>query len=437
MELAQDREPVEHETLLSLAVALSAGFVIGLERERTAGTEEDRSQFAGGARTHPLVAASGALSVIVAREVGAFAFAGTLAILSVLLGAGYVRDLVRGGRRGITSEMAFVVSFLLGALAASSEAVHPVGERFLLVAATAVIATLVLSAKPVLHPFAQRISQADIVAALELAVVAVVVLPLLPNEDLGPLHALNPFKIGLIVVLIAAVDFVGYAATRFMGPERGLPFTGLVGGIASSTAVTLSMASRARQDPPLARGCLVATVLAGGVMYVRVIVLVAVVAPTLLSALAPPLAVAAAVTLAASAWLQRHGRGAGSGPHMNLSNPFQLSSAVKFGLMLTAVLVASRAATRQFGAGGAYLSALVAGVADVDAITLSMGDLSRHGLAGTVAALAILLAVASNTVTKCVMAASVAGWRFGGRIGALFAASLVAGAITASLTMRG
>jgi uncharacterized membrane protein (DUF4010 family) len=426
---------VKHETLLSIAVALAAGFVVGLERERTADAEGYRSQFAGGARTHPLVAASGALSVIVAREVGAVAVAGALATLSVMLCAGYVRDLVGGDHRGITSELAFVVSFLLGALAASSEILQPAGERFLVVSATAVVVTVVLSAKPLLHPLAQRLSQADVFAALKLAVIAVIVLPLLPNADMGPLRALNPFKIGLIVVLIAGVDFLGYIAVRFIGPERGLPLTGLVGGLASSTAVTLSMATRAREEPLVSRDCLVATVLAGGVMFVRLIALVAVAAPALLGAVALPLAVSAAASLAASALLWRRGHAGARGRHVRLSSPFRLSSALKFGVLLTAVFVASKVATHYLGAGGAYIAALVAGMADVDAITLSMGDLARGGLAVKVAAVAILLAAASNTITKAGIAVSAGGWRFGGRVGALFSGTLAAGAIAAILTL--
>src|SRR5919197_4455603 len=310
---------VEHETLLSLAVAAAAGFLVGLERERTGGAEGDRAQFAGGARTHPLVALSGALSVIVSRDVGAVAAAGGFAALLVLLAAGYVHDLARGGQRGITSEVAFVVSFLLGALAASSSALHA-GERFLAVAATAVVATMLPSAKTLLHPFAQRLSHADLVAALKLLVVAVIVLPLLPRRDMGPLHALNPFKIGLIVLLIAAVDFVGYATMRLLGPQRGLAFTGLVGGLASSTAVMLSMASRAKGTPALRRGSVVATVLAGGIMFLRAAALVAVAAPALLGAVAPALGAAAGATLVVSAVLHARARKDAAGQRVDLSN---------------------------------------------------------------------------------------------------------------------
>jgi len=387
---------VPHEELLSLAVALAAGFLVGLERER-AGATPDRSQFAGGARTHPLVAASGALSVIVAREAGAAVTVGALAALIVLLAAGFIWDLARGGARGITSEVAFVVSFLLGALAASRDALRPAGERYLAVAATAIVATVLLSAKPLLHPLVQRLTQTDLVATLKLLVIAVVVLPLLPHEKMGPLRALDPFQIGLIVVLLGAVDFVGYAAVRLLGAERGLALTGLVGGLASSTAVTLSMAARARSEPALWRGCLVATVLAGGIMFARVAVLLAVTAPMLLGLAAAPLGAAAGTMLAVAALLHVWKKQPGGNATVELSNPLQLSSVLKFGVLLSVVFLASKAAVQFLGTAGTYVAALLAGLGDVDAITLSMAELARGGLARPVAAAAVLLAAASIT----------------------------------------
>lgn len=403
-----------YEPFLSVGVAAAAGLLIGLERERQgAGGDAPGSGFAGGARTHPLVAIAGALAALLTRQVGGVAMATAFAGVLALVALGYWRDLQTRDERGITSEVAFLVTFLLGALAASPQAISPMAQRFVAVAAAAVVVTLLLSAKPLLRPFARGLSQGDLIAGLKFLVVAVVVLPLLPNAPLGPMGALNPFKIGLFVVLVAGVDFSGYAAIRLLGADRGLGVTGLLGGLASSTAVTVAMSGRARSDPAASRGCLLAVLLAGSVMFVRIVALVAIAAPALTRFVAVPIGTMAAAAWAVSVAVYLHGKRQRTPQRIELANPFELSSALKFGVVFVLILLASKFASAHLGTGGTYAAALIAGLADVDAITLSMANLAGEAVAPEVAALSIVLAAASNTAVKAGLAVATGGWQFG------------------------
>src|SRR5512145_3460347 len=223
------------EPFLSLGLATAAGLLIGLERERSAPKDPDEESFLGGARTHPLFALVGGVSALAARQVGAWAVVLPLAGLIALLVANYWGDVVGKRSRGITSEAAFLLSFMLGALSLTEGVIEPLTRKVFVVAAVAVVATALLSSKPMIHPLAQRISSTDLAGTLKFLVVAVIVVPLLPDEPFGPLQILNPHDVGIFVVLVSAISFVGYVGIRLLGPERGLGLTGIVGGIVSST----------------------------------------------------------------------------------------------------------------------------------------------------------------------------------------------------------
>ena len=227
---------------------------------------------------------------------------------------------------------------------------------------------------------AEKARKDDVYATLKFLIVAVVVLPLLPNQTFGPLDVLNPFKVGLMVVLIAGIDFVGYVAVRVLGPGRGLGLTGIVGGLASSTAVTLSVSGRAKEEPALAPSCALAAITASTIMVPRVLLEVAVVHRPLVQDLAKPLA---AMTLGGvvAVWIfYRRSRSAtGRSADLKLQNPFELTSALKWGLVFVVVLFAAKLLQSLFGESGVYLAGLVAGASDVDAITLSMASLTKSG----------------------------------------------------------
>lgn len=403
-----------YEPFLSLGLAASAGLLIGLERERSAPTDPNEESFIGGARTHPLVALVGGVSVLTARQIGAWALVLPLGGLIALIVANYWGDVVGKRSRGITSESAFLLSFMLGALSLTEGVIEPLSRKVFVVAAVAVVATALLSSKPTIHPLAQRISSTDLAGTLKFLVVAVIVVPLLPDENMGPLQVLNPHDIGLFVVLISGISFVGYAGIRLLGPERGLGLTGVVGGLVSSTAVTLSLAGRARKHEELGESASLAVILASTIMFVRVIVIVAVVNPSLVRLVAPPMLAASVAGIGFSLllWLRsrRIRRPAGA---IDFANPFELARALGFALLFAVVLVGTKAAALFLGDAGIYAAGVIAGSTDVDAITLSMAGLAGGAVDASVAATAIFLGAGSNTLVKGVLAAVLGGWRFG------------------------
>lgn len=415
------------EAYLSLGVALGVGFLLGLQREQS--NQADPRQSLGGVRTYPLVALAGALCTLLARQAGAWIVGvGFIAIL-IPVGLAYADDLKRGNDRGITSEMAMLVTYLLGAFATATGLGIALGTRLLLVGSVGVVVMALLSLKGPLHTLARRVSSEDIYATLKFGAIGIILLPLLPNRTYGPLSVLNPFHIGTMIVLIAGIGFVGYIAVRVLGPGKGLGVTGLVGGLVSSTAVTLSFSARAKSEPHVAGACAVGVLLACSIMPIRVILEVAVVHPALVRSLTIPLAAMSAAGLIAAGVLFFRVRGEPTHSEpVPLKNPFELTSAVKFGLIFAVVLFVSKAATVYWSGVGIYLAGLLAGTTDVDAITLSMAKLSREGLAAEKAVTTILIAAASNTIVKGGMALVLGGGAFGRKVALGFVAMILAGA---------
>ncbi len=423
-----------YEPFASLGLAASAGLLIGLERERSKPSDESRLSFLGGARTHPLLALVGGAAMLSARELGVIAVVVPFGALVVLLALNYAGDVWRDAPRGITSEAAFLLSFLLGVLALTRGVLDPT-QKIFAVASIAVVATFLLSAKPMLHPLARRISTEDVAGTLKFLIVAVVVLPLLPDRIYGPLEVLNPFQIGVLMVLISGLSFAGYAAIRLFGARRGLGLTGIMGGLVSSTAVTLSMARRARERPEIAESAALAVMLASTVMFVRVFILVALVNPGLRGEVSYPMGAAALAGAVVCIALWLRSGSARPGQEIAFSNPFDLTAALGFALLFGVILLGSKAASTYLGTAGTYAAGVVAGSGDVDAITLSMAKLASNGgaLSHRVAATTIFLGTASNTVVKGIMATVAGGWNFGRRVLAAQLAVLAAGTVGAAI----
>jgi uncharacterized membrane protein (DUF4010 family) len=409
------------EAFQRVLVALLIGFLIGLDRER-AEVRKKRRVFAG-VRTFPLIALIGAMSVLLMDATGPLlAVASFLAVGAVTL-VSYVRSSAAGAP-GATTEIASIATFLLGALAGTGE--------LLLSAALGIGVAVLLVAKPRLEGFSRALTEEEIAAALELAVISCIVLPLLPNRGYGPWDVWNPFDIWLVVVLVSAVSFAGFVAVRTLGQERGMTLAGVVGGLVSSTAVTAAMANRSREDVPLARPAASAAVLASVVMCGRVAVFAAAFGPGILLRLGPCLA-AMAVAGTATAWLI--GRGirpppAGAAPE-GVSNPSSLRAALTFAVLYAAILLAVRAAQEHLGAAGMYVAAALSSVADVDAVTIAFARGGAGDDAWRTPAAAASLALVVNTLLKLGLAVVAGGGRFRALVGAALAFMALAGAAAA------
>ena len=372
-------------------VSLLIGALIGLERERSI---EDSHKLFAGIRTFPLIGLFGFLAGMLGHVITPW----LLVILSfgyfILVITSYVFS-ARAGYHGATSELAAVIIFLLGILV--------YWEFFAIAIASSVVLTLFLSVKTPLKNMIGKVQEADIYATLKFAIITAIILPVLPNETMGPFDVLNPRQIWYMVVLIAGISFAGYVLVKMFGSEKGLWLTGFLGGLVSSTAVTLSFSQKSRATPDLSRTFASAIILASAIMPPRVLVEIAVVNSSLLGYIWPYLLILSGAGIGASAFLLLGARKAAKGS-VELENPFELMSAIKFGLIFAIILFAAKAGQFYLGTSGVLLTAMVAGATDVDAITLSMANLAKTSVTETTAATAIMIAVTVNTLVKAGMA---------------------------------
>lgn len=379
--------------------ALLIGALIGLEREFIQ-QREGEPDFAG-IRTFSLMTLLGAIAAFVAEQQGILLFVVAYAGLSILVWVSYLGDVFRGDEEGITTEVAALVSPLLGAMVVWGHAE--------LATALGVITALLLSLKPRLHAVARRMSPQDLWATLEFSVIAAVVLPLLPNRTYGPFDVLNPYEVWLLVVFVSGIGFVGYVLMKVLGPETGIGLTGVLGGVVSSTATTLSFAGRSKTTPTLSAAFARAVIIASTMMFVRVLVEVFVVHRPLLRSVIFPVGAMflAGWAVFAVLWQREQPDISSSEGEIELTNPLNLSTAVKFGLLFAAVLVATKAADRFFGTTGVYVASVITGLTDVDSITLSVSELAAAGeIEARAATIAIILAVLMNTLTKAALASA-------------------------------
>lgn len=383
--------PMDELTLaLRFGAALGLGVLLGLERERT---KAGGRGFAG-VRTIGLVSLAGGLAAYLDGALGqpglALAlFAGVIALVVVSYAV-----TARLGEVGITTEVTALIAFALGFLC--------IRGHVPLAAGLAVATALVLALKQWLHRLAQRIEGEDVEATLQFAIITLIILPLVPDQNFGPapLDVINPYKIWLMVVLISGINFASYILVKVLGAEHGTTVTGLLGGLASSTAVTLGFAQRSRAQPGQSAALALGILVSWTVMFARIGVVAAIISVPLALEAAPALAALVLVALAICALLWKRGA-VGRAEVSAGENPFELRQAIQFGLLFGVVTLAAKAAQVYVGDAGLYLAGAVAGLTDVDAITLSMANLAAREPGSTgPAALTVLLAALSNTVTK-------------------------------------
>jgi uncharacterized membrane protein (DUF4010 family) len=410
-----------------LAVALGIGLVVGLERGWKT-REQHGGQRLAGLRTFAVTAlGGGVLAALSLPDRFIVLGAGTLVVGALIVG-GYLLSAREQRDFGMTTELAMLTTFGLGALAV-------LGAPFEAVAA-GIVMTLLLGFKQEFHAAIERLERHELLATLQLIALAAVLLPLLPDRQLGPWQAVNPRVVGILVLLVAALSYVGYFAVRMLGARRGLTFTALFGGLSSSTAVTVAYARRARTDLPHRALLGAGIVLAAATMIPRLIVEIGTVNPSLLLTLWPTFAALTLVPLGAVAYLVHRGREANPPATIELSNPLQLSTALGFGVLLVVLFVAAEGLRRALGDAGAYAVAAIAALLDVDAVTLAMADGAARGtLDDGVAARAITLAVLVNTAVKAILAAALGGSAMLRSASVVLGLALVAGTITALATL--
>jgi len=392
------------QTLLHLGMALAVGLLIGTERgwhERDA-AEGSRP---AGIRTFALIALLGGLTTVLGDSAGPAAFIAGLLLVGGFAALAYVREASVPTGRSITTHIAMLIAYALGAIAGMGE--------LELAASVAVVTTLLLGLKPAMHGWLRRISEAELMAGLKLLVMSVVLLPVLPDHGFGPWQALNPYQIWWMVVLIAGTSFLGYGAARLLGPRRGIVVAGACGGLASSTAVTLSFARFAGRQPERAKLLGGGALIASAVMFPRLLLIIAIAAPEFARLLAAPmLGAGLGLGLVAAIVVQRsqgEARAEGDAAMGVIGNPLELATALKFGVLLAVIMLAARALNAWAGEGGVVVLGAVSGLADVDAVSLSLAHMAGIEISAAIAAAGVFAAVLVNTLTKATILVAIGG----------------------------
>jgi len=391
---------------LDFAIALFIGALVGIEREKRQEEElangEVQQRGTGGLRTFILLAEAGALAAWLSVKLATLAlFIGAGVLVTAVVLAGYAAASRQSGQLGLTTEIAALVTYLLGGTVVFGYAEVAV--------ALAIVTSAVLAFRQPLHRAVEQLGRDDLYAGLKLLIATFIVLPVLPDRTVDPWQALNPWRMWWLVILISGLSLVGYVATRALGARRGIPLTGLFGGLVSSTAVTLALSRRSREaagGAALAHALAAGILLAWATMFARIGVVLAALDGALLRRMAPLLVTWMGVAAAAAAWHHHRGRdGKQSDDDVPLRNPFSLAAAMRFALLFAAVLLVVRGVELYLPSAGLYVVAALAGATDVDPITLSLASTTRE-IAATTAATAIAIAATSNTLVKCGMVAA-------------------------------
>jgi uncharacterized membrane protein (DUF4010 family) len=406
------------ETALHLALSLAIGLLIGTERgwqER----ESPEGRRIAGIRTFGLIGLLGGFWALIGQALGILLLGIAFVAVAAVLIVAYIMDVQADRDVGITTLVAALLTFAMGAAA--------VLDYAMLAAASAVVTTAILALKGVLHRWLKLIQAVELHAALKLLLISVVLLPVLPNQGYGPWGALNPFEIWWMVVLIAGISFCGYVAVRLLGVNKGLVVTGFFGGLVSSTATTINLSRLPHRAKDY--GLVVAAiVVAAATMFPRMLIEIAVVNVALVPRAIVPIGLMAVAAVTAALLLWRHTDATVGKDEWQLRNPVELKVAIQFGLLLAAIMILVAGARAWFGEPGLYVLAGVSGLADVDAITLSLARLDAGEVSETGIINAITIAAMVNSAAKAVLASVIGGKVLARRLVPVAAVVILAGA---------
>ncbi|MBT4375953.1 MgtC/SapB family protein [archaeon] len=426
--------------LWGIVVAILLGALIGLQREFSQ-QKENIQRFAG-FRTFILFTLFGAILGYFSESFSSIpVIIGFIGII-VLVAVSYVLSYMKTKDMSATTEISAILAYVIGAMCT-------IGEIQLAVI-LGILVTAFLTFKERFHDMVRKMEKKELFAVVSFALISLVVLPILPNKNYSPmdlpglgqvlngiglntsfltqLNVFNPSHIWLMVILVAGISFLGYFLVKLVGSKKGYGVLGFIGGLASSTAVTLSMAGESKKHRGDHFPFVLAVIIATAVTFIRIIFEVAVVNDALLPTLfLPMISMSIAGFLVAFIFFKRK-RKVHKAKEIPLTQPFAIKPALKFALLFVLILFVSKIAQMLFGSTGIYVTSILSGLADVDAITLSMSALSKSGaVSNFVATTAIILAAASNTLVKAGIAYFLGDKKFGKIIIGVFLFILVVG----------
>jgi uncharacterized membrane protein (DUF4010 family) len=378
---------IEWTIQLRFLVALALGFLVGLERESI---KIDRKLIFGGVRTHPIISMFGFGCAWLSQVGAAFMLPVGLLSIALLTGVAYVAK-IRADRFGTTSEVSALLTFITGALAMLVDV--------WIAMAMGIVNTMLLSEKAMLESYVERLSKVDFLATVKFLLVTLIILPVLPNKEFTQFH-INPAKVWHIVIIVSTLGFVGYLLEKKFGSKLGLWMSGILGGVVSSTALTLSVGRMARNNPDRSSSALQAALLASSVMYLRVLVLIWFVNSSFLPGLWYRLVILAVVGVVLSLRTIRKELSSSESEKLELQNPFEIRPALGFALLFVILSVVTGFVKSTVGNSGLLGLSAIIGVSDIDPFILSL----VQGSDGTTQILtsAIVLAMMSNTIAKAI-----------------------------------
>ncbi|MGV8086931.1 MAG: MgtC/SapB family protein [Candidatus Woesearchaeota archaeon] len=425
----------ELDIFIRLLLALALGAIVGIEREKFA-KKYDTMAF-GGIRTFMFISLLGALSALLSQEYYEWIIIPILFGLIIFIGLSYYLavKITNGKSIGITGEIAALLTFIIGFLSLT--------DHILITIAIAIIVTTFLYLKIWMHKILKIINETEVYSALIFGILAFVILPFLPNQTYGPFDVFNPYKIWLMIVFISGMSFIGYILIKIFDSKKGLALTGILGGIVSSTAVTISLSGKSKEEKNayLIKLLLFGVLIANTIMIIRVLIEVFVLNRELLKIVAIPLIVMmiTALMCALYSWFTRdkiikEKEIREENDKITHESPLNIGTALKFGILFGIILFVIKIAQIYFGKTGIYIASIVSGFVDVDAIVLSVASSSGADIPLKVAATAITLAVMSNILIKFVYASLFGSKQFRTELGIMMGIIILSG-ITAIILL--
>jgi uncharacterized membrane protein (DUF4010 family) len=405
------------DIFLKIIFSLGIGALVGIERE-----QKGKGVLAQGVRTFMLASFFGTLSSYFSAQLQSFLlFYLAFLILGVLTALGYLNKTRKTRNLGMTTEVAFLITFLLGVL------VFFDSFPFYLSISGAILLTFVLASIDLLHGFSKHLTSEEIWNAAFFAILSFIILPILPNEPMGPFNAINPFMIWASVVTVLSVSFAAYILMRIFGPKRGVILTGLFGGLVSSTGVAVSMANDVKKNERMLYSGTFAMLVASSTMFLRMLFISSIFNYQIALMLLIPLAILGILGYILS--ISFFEKILKERPKLALKSPLDLKTALKFGIFFTSILFLSNLAKHYFGESAIYLVALLAGLIEVDAVTISFSSLALTSISPAVAVKGIILAGLSNTFSKWVLTVWLGTKPMAIEVGKVFLILIAAGGI--------
>lgn len=403
--------------MLGLLISLAIGLIIGLEREYD--KLKDEVGFAG-IRTFPIVTILGFVIGTLSETFSPWFLMVGLGSFILFIGIGQLLKTRMESGLGMTTNLALITTFVLGIMV--SQALYRDSV------ATAVIVVTLLSLKTTFRSIIQNITHQELFAFIKFVIIALLILPFLPNRDYGAGGLLNPFEIGSIVVIVSFLNFIGYFLVKFVGSRKGILLTAILGGIISSTAVAWNYAAKSKENPELSREYSAGIIIASAIMFPRLALLAAIFNTAVLAELAFPSIILTLICLIPAIFFIRK-RTDQVATKIDLGNPLNMLNALSFTAIYIVILYAVYYGNEYLGESGLYYSAIIAGLADTTAITISMAKFSMDGQQLSLAALVIIAATLSNTLVKLGIVFSRGSKTTARLVGYIFGAVIVVGTL--------